>query len=328
LAAGAFALLAALAASTAFAQTDAAAPRTWWGRPVVDPAPPAESAREILLGTITTGKSAGTERSSVADQLLADGLDALHRGDVMLGRRRLEAVIDAYPDSPAAVTAREELSVLYNIRARTTPGGRATEPTARWVPTQNAPETESDGTDLRNVRSVPPDDRSTLKEARAREHQSRRDARWLRALSFDFQMAAGDRVFFAESSVEIGARSRGVLAAQARWLMRHPGLPVVIEAHADDGRGNRDLDTQISERRARAVQDRLIEEGVESSRITIVAFGRDRPVATCAAPECAAQNRRVITRIGGVPDSDIGRRGIEEPALAVVPPRSPPVRRD
>jgi peptidoglycan-associated lipoprotein len=327
--ASAFALLAALTANAALAQTDTTTPGSWWSKPVVDPAPPSSSAREILLGTITTGKSEKRERLSVADQLLADGLEALHRGDVMLGRRRLEAVIDAYPDSPAAVSAREELSVLYNIRARTTPGAGSAEPTARLLPTQNTPEVDHEGGDVRNVRGVAPDDRSTFsKEARARERQNRRDERWLRALSFDFQMAAGDRVFFAESSVEIGARARSVLAAQARWLTRHPSLPVVIEAHADDSRGNRDFDTQISEKRARAVQERLVEEGIEPSRISIVAFGRDRPVATCDAPECAAQNRRVITRIGNQQATDSGRRGVEEPALAIVPPHAPPVRRD
>jgi len=326
---GVLALVTALTANAAFAQTDTTAARSWWSRPVVDSAPPRDSAREILLGTITTGKPQVRDRLTVADQLLADGLEALHRGDVMLGRRRLEAVIDSYPDSPAAVSAREELSVLYNIRARTTPGGGNAEPAARWLPTQNAPEVERDGSDVRNVRSLESDDRGTLsKEARERERQNRRDERWLRALSFDFQMAAGDRVFFAESSVEIGARARGVLAAQARWLTRHPSLPVVIEAHADDNRGNREFDTQISEKRARAVQERLVEEGIESSRITVVAFGRDRPVATCAAPECAAQNRRVITRIGTQPETDSGRRGVEEPALAIVPPPVPSVRRD
>lgn len=318
-----------MTAMAAAAQSEAPR-RSWWSRPVVETAPrPETSSREILLGTITTGKPGPRDQMGVADQVLADGLDALHRGDVMLGRRRLEAVIEAYPESSAAGAAREELSALYNLRARSAPVDRAAEPTARWIPAQSPADANQPSGPVRSVGETPRGDRGMpSKEALARERQSRRDERWLRALSFDFQMAAGDRVFFAESSTDIGARARGVLAAQAHWLMRHPGLPVVIEAHADDSSGNRDLDTQISEQRARAVQERLVEEGVDPARIRIVAFGRDRPVATCQAPECAAQNRRVITRVGGIPEIEGGRHSTEAPALAVVPPRAAPSGRD
>ena len=327
---GAVAVLAAWAGSPASAQTERAPARGWWGRPVVEAAPTDEpSSREVLLGTITTGTASARERPGVADQILADGLDALHRGDVMLGRRRLEAVIEAYPESPAAASARDELSILYNVRDRSARTGGSAEPTARWVPAQNASEPDGTTGSVRGVDAVAPDDRGTLsKEARARERQIRRDERWLRALSFDFQMAAGDRVFFAENSAEIGARARSVLAAQARWLARHPDLPLVIEAHADDNRGNRDADTQISERRGRAVHERLVEEGVDPSRVSIVAFGRDRPVATCQAPECAAQNRRVIVRVGALPEHESARSGVQQPALAIVPPGPPTARKD
>lgn len=322
------------AAQSAAAQTDTAWDRGIWGRPVVESAPaPDTSPREILLGTITTRRAPLPRQSDVANQILADGLEALHRGDVMLGRRRLEAVIDAYPESPAAATAREELGVLYNLRGRSVPRDAQSEPVARWVPAQNvAPSQtapEQGVTPLRRVDEIVPEGRNTFsREARARERQSRRDERWLRALSGEFQAVAGDRVFFAENSTDIGARARAALAAQARWLARHPGVPVVIEAHADDSRGNRDFDVQIAERRGRAVQDRLADEGIDPSRITVVAFGHDRPVATCQMPECAAQNRRVIVRLGNLTGSESERRSLNEPAFAGVPPVVPPARRD
>jgi peptidoglycan-associated lipoprotein len=269
----------------------------------------APSPREILIGTVMTGRSAPADRSDVADQILADGLDALRRGDVMLGRRRLEAVVDAYPDSPAARTARDELAILYNIRPRSAPGTIVTTPQADWVPTGVAP--------------PPGSDRMTAeREVRARERQSRLDERRLRTLSDDFQGTAGDRVFFAENSSDIGARARAVLTTQARWLARHPDLPVVVEAHADDFSGNRDLEIQLSERRAKAVRDRLVEEGVEPERISLVAFGRDRPVAICQAPECSAQNRRTVTRLGAPASVSHNERSLEVPAFATVPPRA------
>lgn len=336
IAAGALATFVAFATTASFAQSRDVPARSWWSRPAAVPAPSTEpSSREVLLGTITTGKSESDDRPGIADRILADGLDALHRGDVMLGRRRLEAVIDAYPESAAAATASRELSVLYNIRGRSAPT-RSGETTARWVPTQDRPEPDNASDPVRSVGDVASDagDSSKsskdaeAKEALARERQSRRDERWLKALSFKFQMEVGDRVFFAENSADIGARSRSVLAAQARWLINHPGVPVVIEGHADDNGGNRDFDVQMSEQRARAVQERLVEQGLDPSRIAVVAFGRDRPVATCLAPECAAQNRRAITRVGGSPEVDLERRGAGTPNVAVAPARSPPASRD
>lgn len=330
----ALSLLATVATTAASAQSSGTPGKSWWDTrndPSPSTAPPTatpDSAHEVLLGTITTGRPSSADRGDVADQILADGLDALRRGDVMLGRRRLEAVIDAYPDSPAAFAARRELAALYSIPGRNSPTSGATPPSARWIPAQNSAQPAGPDVQARNVGATEPDNRGTLaREARARERQSRRDERVLRALSFEFQMQAGDRVFFAESSVELGARARGVLSAQARWLGRYPDLPLVIEAHADDDNA-RDLDIQLSEQRARAVQERLVAAGVDPARISITAFGRDRPVATCRSPECAAQNRRVITRVGGLPDLDAVHRSVEEPALAIAPSRAAPSRRD
>jgi peptidoglycan-associated lipoprotein len=110
----------------------------------------------------------------------------------------------------------------------------------------------------------------------------------------EFQTQAGDRVFFADGSAELGARARAALAAQAAWLSRHPTVAIVIEGHADDaGASNHNLD--VSWRRADAVRRRLIEMGVAPARIRTVGYGRDRLIAECTAPACSAQNRRAVT---------------------------------
>jgi outer membrane protein OmpA-like peptidoglycan-associated protein len=111
----------------------------------------------------------------------------------------------------------------------------------------------------------------------------------------EFQTQVGDRVFFSEGSAELGARARTALEAQAAWLTRNTSLAVTIEGHADDSRL---IDSDVSRRRAEAVRRRLIEKGVAAERIEIVAYGRDRPIAECGAPGCAAQNRRAVTVVG------------------------------
>jgi outer membrane protein OmpA-like peptidoglycan-associated protein len=117
-------------------------------------------------------------------------------------------------------------------------------------------------------------------------------------LSHDLRSSAGDRIFFGNGSADLGARARQVLAAQATWLGRHPDVAITLEAHADDS-GSAAYNSELAGRRAEAVQQRLVEEGVAAERITIAAHGRDRKIASCPAPECAAQNRRVVTSIGG-----------------------------
>jgi peptidoglycan-associated lipoprotein len=138
----------------------------------------------------------------------------------------------------------------------------------------------------------------------------------------EFQSQVGDRVFFSEASADLGARGRMALEAQAAWLARHPRLSVIIEGHADDSSaGSRNL--EVSERRAQTVRRRLIQMGVAPERIRAVAYGRERLIADCPLPACAAQNRRAVTVIG--PSADTAKAASEpEPVLratAVRPPR-------
>jgi peptidoglycan-associated lipoprotein len=138
--------------------------------------------------------------------------------------------------------------------------------------------------------------------------------------SAEFQSQVGDRVFFSEASAELGSRGRVALEAQAAWLARHPKLSVTIEGHADDAGAARH-NLEVSQRRAESVRQRLIQMGVAPERIRTVAYGRQRLVAHCAAPVCAAQNRRAVTVIG--PASDTADAA-DIPGAA---PRSPATRR-
>jgi peptidoglycan-associated lipoprotein len=116
--------------------------------------------------------------------------------------------------------------------------------------------------------------------------------------AIEFQTQVGDRVFFSEGSAELGSRARAALEAQAAWLKRNASLPVMIEGHADDA-GAEAHNFEVSRRRAEAVRRRLIESGVAPERIFLQAYGRQRLIAECTAAGCSAQNRRVVTVVGG-----------------------------
>ncbi len=117
--------------------------------------------------------------------------------------------------------------------------------------------------------------------------------------------AAGDRVFFAQGGIQLGAKAREILKRQAAWLNANPGVSVRVSGHADDD-GSVEQNMRLSKLRAEAVRRRLIAEGVESRRVTVVAEGRQKPIALCSFRTCAAQNRRVITEVFSSQRADIG----------------------
>ena len=118
----------------------------------------------------------------------------------------------------------------------------------------------------------------------------------IRRFNSVFKVASSDRIFFPANVVKLGAREREVITSQAQWLLRHPTLTVTISGHADDG-GSARKDVEVSRLRAEAVRDYLISEGIDPSRIKIVAHGRTKRIAICSNSVCAAQNRRVVTNI-------------------------------
>jgi peptidoglycan-associated lipoprotein len=114
----------------------------------------------------------------------------------------------------------------------------------------------------------------------------------------DFTLNVGDRVFFAEDQSVLTPQSQETLTRQAQWLQQYPNVMVQVEGHADE-RGTREYNIALSARRATAARDFLISQGVNGSRISSIAYGKERPVALCDAEQCWSQNRRAVTVITG-----------------------------
>ena len=101
-------------------------------------------------------------------------------------------------------------------------------------------------------------------------------------------------VFFALDSFELDDNSRRVLDSQAQWLARYPNIRVTIEGHTDE-RGTREYNLALSDRRANAAKNYLAARGVDASRMTVISWGKERPVAVGSNEEGYAQNRRAVT---------------------------------
>ena len=103
-----------------------------------------------------------------------------------------------------------------------------------------------------------------------------------------------DRVFFSYDSYSLTEDAQDTLAKQAKWLKVNGSVTISIEGHADE-RGTREYNLALGDRRANAAKDFLMAQGISSSRITTISFGKERPVKGGSNAKAWAQNRRSVT---------------------------------
>ncbi|WP_309668221.1 peptidoglycan-associated lipoprotein Pal [Tabrizicola sp.] len=109
-----------------------------------------------------------------------------------------------------------------------------------------------------------------------------------------FNQSVGDRVLFQVDQSTLTPEARTVLAGQAQWLMTNAGYAAIIEGHADE-QGTREYNLALGARRAAAVQNFLISQGVPANRMRTVSYGKERPIEVCSTEECYSKNRRAVT---------------------------------
>jgi peptidoglycan-associated lipoprotein len=110
----------------------------------------------------------------------------------------------------------------------------------------------------------------------------------------EFQTVVGDRIYFIVDQSNLTPEAQDTLMKQAEWLKRYGNVTVQVEGHADE-RGTREYNIALSARRATVTREFLAAQGIEPSRVTTIAFGKERPVALCDAESCWSQNRRAVT---------------------------------
>ena len=109
-------------------------------------------------------------------------------------------------------------------------------------------------------------------------------------------LAAGvaDRVFFATNKSSLTTKSRETLRKQATYLRKNKKLNVTIEGHADE-RGTREYNLALGERRANAAKDYLMTYGISGKRISVISYGKEKPVNSGSDALAWSQNRRSVT---------------------------------
>ena len=103
-----------------------------------------------------------------------------------------------------------------------------------------------------------------------------------------------DRVFFATNKSSLTTAARATLRKQATYLRKNKSLNVTIEGHADE-RGTREYNLALGERRANAARDYLMTYGISGKRISVISYGKEKPVNPASTPLAWSQNRRSVT---------------------------------
>lgn len=125
----------------------------------------------------------------------------------------------------------------------------------------------------------------------AEEEAARKAAEDAKAAMMAKCESAGSVFYFDFDQHLLRADARAALLVQAECLQEQNGS-IRLEGHADE-RGSREYNMALGERRANAVRDFLVLQGVSAADIETVSYGEERPVATGSTDSSWEQNRRV-----------------------------------
>ena len=99
-------------------------------------------------------------------------------------------------------------------------------------------------------------------------------------------------IYFDFDKSEVKSEFQDLITAHAEYIAGHPDITVVLEGHADE-RGTREYNIALGERRAKAVKQLLVLQGVAEKQLQVISFGEERPVALGHDESAWSLNRRV-----------------------------------
>lgn len=110
------------------------------------------------------------------------------------------------------------------------------------------------------------------------------------------RVMSANRIFFTTASSDIDRKSGETLDKLVAVARDCSDMSIMIEGHTDD-RGSREMNLDLSERRAEAVRDYFVSRGMEPDRLKAVGYGPARPADTNDTPEGRRNNRRIEFKV-------------------------------
>ncbi len=98
-------------------------------------------------------------------------------------------------------------------------------------------------------------------------------------------------IYFEFDSIRLSPEAQQTLAKKAMWLRANSAASVTIEGHCDS-RGTNEYNLALGEGRAQSAKAFLVDLGIDSSRLTTISYGEERPIDRTESEEAWAKNRR------------------------------------
>ena len=98
-------------------------------------------------------------------------------------------------------------------------------------------------------------------------------------------------VLFDYDKADVRPDQVSVLQSNAMWLKANASIRFTVEGHCDD-RGSEEYNLGLGDRRANAIKEYLISQGISANRINTVSYGEERPICREQTEECYTKNRR------------------------------------
>jgi peptidoglycan-associated lipoprotein len=150
--------------------------------------------------------------------------------------------------------------------------------TSPATPKETAPVAEPEKVPSKEEGAQKPSPNESMESAAAREAAAAAAA-GMHPIYFDF-----DQSFIRNDA-------RDVLKANAEWLKAHPKSKVRIEGNCDE-RGTREYNQALGQRRAASAKKYLVDLGISVKRISLVSYGKEKPICSESSEGCLQKNRR------------------------------------
>ena len=101
-------------------------------------------------------------------------------------------------------------------------------------------------------------------------------------------------VYFEFDKFNLNSKSLQTLKSAVSAMKDNQSIRITIAGHADE-RGTREYNLALGERRANAAKDYLMTYGISENRISVISYGKERPVDSGSNPLAWSKNRRSVT---------------------------------
>ncbi|WP_129784572.1 OmpA family protein [Promicromonospora panici] len=220
-----------------------------------------------------------------ADVTASTDAEALTAADVVAGVEGVRTAVAYGPDGPASADIRPAEATISESDPESTPAEDVTDDASdAATPSPEASDPPSDSGTTDDETAEPEDEEPVREPTREEREQAQED------------LVEIPNITFVTDSARLTKDGRRVVREAAGVLEEHPEVEVRIEGHTDSV-GTPSHNQRLSERRAEAVLDRLVELGVDRDRLTSRGYGESDPLVVPRTFADLEKNRRVEFKV-------------------------------